>query len=141
MKNTKDTIANLESIIATLSTRIEELGEDLGDHLSAADLAIAIECQPEEEEPEFSTIAQCQSWRRGKLREMTGSRNEERERERADGLEAELEALLARANAGERRGFQLAIAALRGEPCRPHITAAWWLEGVENRKWGKADKC
>jgi len=65
MKNTKDTIANLESIIATLSTRIEELGEDLGDHLSAADLAIAIECQPEEEEPEFSTIAQCQAWRRG----------------------------------------------------------------------------
>ncbi len=65
MKNTKDTIANLESIIATLATRIEELGEDLGDHLSAADMLIAIECQPEEEEPEFSTIAQCQAWRRG----------------------------------------------------------------------------
>jgi hypothetical protein len=67
MKNTKDTIANLESIIATLATRIEELGEDLGEHLSAEDMLIAIECQPEEEEPEFSTIAQCQSWRRGKL--------------------------------------------------------------------------
>ena len=67
MKNIKDTIASLESIIATLATRIEELGEDLGDHLSAADLAITIECQPEpeEEEPEFSTIAQCQAWRRG----------------------------------------------------------------------------
>ena len=47
MKNTKDTIANLESIIATLATRIEELG----DHLSAEDMLIAIECQPEEEEP------------------------------------------------------------------------------------------
>ena len=67
MKTTKDTIANLESIIATLATRIEELGEDLGDRLSAEDLAIAIECQPEpeEDEPEFSTIAQCQAWHRG----------------------------------------------------------------------------
>ena len=46
MKNTKDTIANLESIIATLATRIEELGEELGDHLSAEDVLIAIECQP-----------------------------------------------------------------------------------------------
>ena len=55
------------------------------------------------------------------------------ERQRTKRLRAELDE-------AERRGFQLAIAALRGEPCRPHITAAWWLEGVEQRKWGKVDK-
>lgn len=39
----------------------------------------------------------------------------------------------------ERQGFKLAIAALRGQPCKANISAAWHLEGVENRKWGKRD--
>ena len=39
----------------------------------------------------------------------------------------------------ERKGFQLAISALRGQPCKANISAAWHLEGVENRKWGKPE--
>ena len=75
MKNTKDTIANLESIIATLATRIEELGEDLGDHLSAADLAIAIECQPEEEEPAATVFPSIEELDRAVQEQLRGDKD------------------------------------------------------------------